>query len=413
MRTRELSVADREDPLEPEDLERLAIAAYLVGRDDDSVALWERAHHAWLRAGDVRAGRPMCVLAGLRPPEPGRGRPRGGWLARARRLLDEAGATAWSRGISSCPPAFERAVAGDWPNAYAIAGQAAEIGERFGDPDLVTLARNVQGRALIRQGRTAEGMALLDEVMVAVTADEVSPSRRRRRLLQRDRGLPGDLRPAPGAGVDGGADPLVRRAAGPGAVPRSVPGAPRRDHAAARRVAGRCAKRRSGRASGSCRRASRRSVAPSTSRPSCTGCAASSRRPRRRTARPASGDASRSRGWRCCGWPRGRSMPPRRRSVASWTRRRTGWPGRGCSPAHVEIMLAAGDVAAARAGRRRADRRSPPTSTRRCCARWPPTPRGAVLLPRAMPAPPSPRCAVRGRPGRSSRRRTRPRASAS
>ena len=39
----------------------------------------------------------------------------------------------------------------------------------------MTLARNIQGRALIAQGKTADGMALLDEVMVAVMADEVSP----------------------------------------------------------------------------------------------------------------------------------------------------------------------------------------------------------------------------------------------
>ena len=138
-------------------------------------------------------------------------------------------------------------------------------------------------------------------------------------------------------------------AAGSGPVPRQVPGASRRDHAAARRVAG-----RDGRGAAGVRAAppaplSRRSVRPSTSRASCTGCAASSRRPRRRTARPAGGDASRSPVWRCCGWPRGRSMPRRRRSVARWTRRRTAWRGPGCLPRYVEIMLAADDVPAARA----------------------------------------------------------------
>ena len=75
--------------------------------------------------------------------------------------------------------------------------------------------------------------------MVAVTAGEVSPIVVGVDLLRRDRGLPGDLRPAPGAGVDGGADRLVRVAAGPRALPRPVPGAPRRDHAAARRLGGR------------------------------------------------------------------------------------------------------------------------------------------------------------------------------
>ena len=133
----------------------------------------------------------------------------GGWLARARRLLDDVEQDCAEQGHLLVPAAFQRAVEGDWPNAHAIAGQAAEIGDRFGDIDLVTLARNLQGRALIAQGRTADGMALLDEAMVAVMADEVSEIVAGIRLLQRDRGLPGDLRPGPGAGVDRGADPLV------------------------------------------------------------------------------------------------------------------------------------------------------------------------------------------------------------
>jgi len=170
----ELSAADREAPLEPDDLKRLATAAYLVGRDDDSVAVWERAHNELLGARDV-LGAARCagwlVFVLLNGGEFARA---GGWLARARRLLDDGQRDCAEQGHLLVPAAFQRAVAGDWPSAYAIAGQAAEIGDRFGDIDLVTLARNIQGRALIGQGRTVEGMSLLDEMMVAVMADEVS-----------------------------------------------------------------------------------------------------------------------------------------------------------------------------------------------------------------------------------------------
>ena len=73
------------------------------------------------------------------------------------------------------PGALGSLAEGDGAGAYASAGQAAAAGERFGDPDLLAMARLVRGQALLRLDRTVEGVALLDEVMVAVTADDLSP----------------------------------------------------------------------------------------------------------------------------------------------------------------------------------------------------------------------------------------------
>ena len=67
----QLLVADAEDPLLVEDLERLAVAAYLAGRDEDSVEAWTRAHHASARLGDTARAAPRRVLAGLRSVEQG------------------------------------------------------------------------------------------------------------------------------------------------------------------------------------------------------------------------------------------------------------------------------------------------------------------------------------------------------
>jgi tetratricopeptide (TPR) repeat protein len=55
------------------------------------------------------------------------------------------------------------------------AGEAAEIGERFGDADIVWLARDEQGRALVKQGRLDEGLRLVDEAFVAAASGELSP----------------------------------------------------------------------------------------------------------------------------------------------------------------------------------------------------------------------------------------------
>ena len=50
-----LQAADRDAPLDAEDLERLAIAAYLVGRDDECEAFTARAHQAFLDGEDCEA----------------------------------------------------------------------------------------------------------------------------------------------------------------------------------------------------------------------------------------------------------------------------------------------------------------------------------------------------------------------
>jgi DNA-binding CsgD family transcriptional regulator len=171
----QLSAADREGTLEPEDLERLGAAAHLLGREDEAAEIAARAHHEHLVRGSVPRAARCAFWVAITLLFKGETARAGGWVARGRRLLDDGQHDCAERGYLLLPEALRSIFQGDSARARAIFCEAASIGERFGEPDLVALARQGQGRALIRLGETTQGIALLDEVMVAVTAGEVSP----------------------------------------------------------------------------------------------------------------------------------------------------------------------------------------------------------------------------------------------
>src|SRR5262249_31353077 len=73
-------------------------------------------------------------------------------------------------------PLFRRHVAaGEAKAAHDLAAEAAAIGERFQDADLAAFAGAMQGQVLMRSGEVEQGLALVDEAMVRVTARETTP----------------------------------------------------------------------------------------------------------------------------------------------------------------------------------------------------------------------------------------------
>lgn len=168
-----LTRADGAAPLGADDLERLATASYLAGREPDFLAVLERAHHARRKGGDALRAARCAFWLGLRLMLRGEAGRATAWLARARRLVEARDCV--EQGYLLLPVAEQHLGAGAGDTAHAAAADAAAIGERFADADLVACARHVQGRARIRQGRLGEGLAMLDEAMLAVTAGECSP----------------------------------------------------------------------------------------------------------------------------------------------------------------------------------------------------------------------------------------------
>ena len=170
------SAVARESALSPEDLDHLAIAAHLTGRTADSVAAWTRAHNEHLGAGEWTLAARCAFRVGfvlLNLGERVRGQ---GWIAQAQRVLDEHECTDCAeQGHLLMPAGIAAIMKGDFGGAYLLFQKAVEIARRFHDRDLAVLARHGMGRALIYQGELPRGLAMLDEAMIAVEAGDVSP----------------------------------------------------------------------------------------------------------------------------------------------------------------------------------------------------------------------------------------------
>jgi DNA-binding CsgD family transcriptional regulator/tetratricopeptide (TPR) repeat protein len=161
--------------LEPEDLERLAVASYLTGHDDESTDAWARAHQAWLDQGAHEDAVRCAFWAGFGLVQRGEMAHGGGWLARAGTLVDQHGLDCVERGYLLLPQALLAMAGGDLDAALGRFREAAELAQRFGDRDLAALGALGRGEALLRSGRASDGMDLFDEAMVSVTAGETSP----------------------------------------------------------------------------------------------------------------------------------------------------------------------------------------------------------------------------------------------
>ena len=171
-----LSAADRETPLEPEDLERLAVTCSMLGRDTESAASMARAYQGFIgRDAPARAARSAFWLV-LDLMERRR--------RRAGQRLDRESATAarpdagrlCRAGIRAAPRGHgghgrRRLRAPRWRSASGPPRSATASATRT----WCALTRHAQGRILIRAGKIKEGLALLDEAMVAITTDDVTP----------------------------------------------------------------------------------------------------------------------------------------------------------------------------------------------------------------------------------------------
>lgn len=153
--------------------ERLAICAYMLGKDDECAEAWEAAYRAALTGDDPADAARSAVWLALCLLMQGRMAQAGGWLARAERLI--AGLDCPAAGYLLIPALLSALEAGDPATARDLGVEVSELGSRFGDADLRAFGTLGHGQALIADGDVTGGTARLDEVMVAVRAGEVGP----------------------------------------------------------------------------------------------------------------------------------------------------------------------------------------------------------------------------------------------
>lgn len=169
-----LRAADAGGALTAADLDAYGESAWWIGNLGEAIEMRERAFAAHKAAGDPRrAAATALALANdyshrLESPVAS------GWVRRAERLLKDLPESR-EHGYLQRPHIGAALARGAFDEALEGAERLLEIGERLGDPDLEALGLQDKGRVLIAAGRVDEGMALLDEAVVAAMSGAVSP----------------------------------------------------------------------------------------------------------------------------------------------------------------------------------------------------------------------------------------------
>ncbi len=162
-------------PLDVDDLEALTWCAALIGRDEEFFEALDQLYHLHKASDAPTRAAFYAFWIGFRSMSLGEIARATGWFGRAQRLVERVDTPCVEEGYLLLPLSVRHLRERDFEAAALTAAAAATIGESFDDADLVALARDLEGRALIRSGQVDRGLALFDEGMLAATCGELSP----------------------------------------------------------------------------------------------------------------------------------------------------------------------------------------------------------------------------------------------
>ncbi|MFD9543243.1 LuxR C-terminal-related transcriptional regulator [Streptomyces sp. NPDC060022] len=161
------------DLLAADDLVALADAAWWTSRVDESVAVRTKAYSRYADRGESRQAGHCAWMLFYEHQLAGRNAAAAGWLHRARQRLGGE-----PECVEQCylarVDAEEAQNRGAFREAMDHARRMAGIARRCGSADLLALSTEAEAGVLLAEGRVAEGIDRLDDVMCAVAAGELS-----------------------------------------------------------------------------------------------------------------------------------------------------------------------------------------------------------------------------------------------
>ncbi len=154
-------------------VEGLAESAWWLGRMSEAIELYAEAFRLHVESGDGEAAAHTAVLLSIHTRLVGEAAQSAGWESRAQRVLadiPECAAHGYPLYLGTA------ALMGvDLDAAHVSAKRLQELGRRYDDPTLSALGVYFEGRIQIKQALVADGLALLDEAMLAALSDQLGP----------------------------------------------------------------------------------------------------------------------------------------------------------------------------------------------------------------------------------------------
>jgi DNA-binding NarL/FixJ family response regulator len=163
------------EALTADDLAACADSQFWLGQMDDTLRLGAAAYDAFVAASRPTDAAMAGILLGIFHMSRGDEPQAMGWVGRAARLLQGL-PQSYVHGYLMFVADVQGNLQGGRPaEAVAAARRIQDLGRHLGEPDLVAMGIHAEGRALIRSGNAADGLALVDEAMVTVLDGRLKP----------------------------------------------------------------------------------------------------------------------------------------------------------------------------------------------------------------------------------------------